>query len=267
MKQYPRIFAKLFYEPLLITPQKHRAICRVLEARMSGDTMGPMPDPPDDPEPQNFGSTAIIPIHGIIGQHLDNMEMMSGGCDLDNVDDMIEVAANDPSIDRLIFNFNTPGGSVTGVRETAARIFDVRKETVAFTDSECCSAGLWLASQCQKFYSTASASIGSVGVWTAYLDLSRQMANEGENMQAISAGKHKLMGAYWKPLTSEETAIIQKSVDKLYTQFKDAVNAHRQIADETLATALIYDGEEAAEIGFTDGVVGSFDDVLDGMMD
>ena len=265
MKRYPHLIARLFYEPLVLTPQKHAAICQVLEAHSA--VASPMliaPPAPEEPDYDVFGETAVIPVHGILGQHLDNLEMASGGCNVATVSRMVDLASEDPSIERIIFDFRTSGGEVTGIPELARKIAAVDKETIGFTDSECCSGGVWLAAACQKFYATASSHVGSVGVWCAFLDLSRQMANEGANMQAISAGKHKLLGAYWKPLTDDEKAILQARVDKTFERFKAVVQSVRPVSEDVLGLALIYDGEEAASIGFTDGIVDDMDEILNG---
>lgn len=268
MKRYPHLIAKLF-EPLVLTPQKFHAVCSVLESKIAGEL--PMPKvqdgDEDDPEMAEAGTTAIIPVHGILGKHLDGLEMMSGGCNLDTVSAMIDVAEASPSVRRVIFDFRSPGGSVQGTPETARKIYRMTKPTIGFTDSECCSGALWLAAQCQRFYATQTASIGSVGVWTAYLDISRQMANAGENMQAIFAGKYKLLGAYWKPLTDDERAIIQRGVDKIYAAFKEAMASQRQVSDANFGNGLVFDGEEAQELGFIDGLVEDFDEVLGGFVE
>ena len=267
MKSFPNILSKLLYEPLLITQAKYFAICRVLESHMAGG-MAQMPmvdeeEPDEDEEYQETNNTAIIPVRGVLGKHLEQMDMMSGGCDLDTVKDDLDIALADENIERIIFDFRSPGGVVTGIPELAAKIASIQnKETVAFTDSECCSGALWLACACDYFYSTESASVGSIGVWCAYMDISRQMAMEGENMQAISAGKYKLMGAYWKPLTDEEKALLQKDVDSIHADFKSAVNLNREIADEHME-GQIFDGKEAAEIGLTDGTVSDIEEVLE----
>jgi signal peptide peptidase SppA len=265
MKSFPHILSKLLYEPLLITQAKYFAICRIVEARMTMPM--PMPEMDDeqdeDEEYQEFQNVAVIPVHGILGKHMDSMEMMSGGCDLDTVKDDLDIALADESIERIIFDFRSPGGSVTGIPELAGRIASIQnKETVAFTDSECCSGALWLATQCDYFYATESANVGSIGVWCAYLDVSRQMQNDGENMQAISAGKYKLMGAYWKPLSDEEKKMLQKEVDQIHAEFKSAVNLNREIPDEFMQ-GQIFDGREAAEIGLTDGIVADIEEVLE----
>src|SRR5262249_2244832 len=101
---------------------------------------------------------------------------------------------------------------------------------------------------------------GSIGVWCAYLNLSRQMQNEGVEMQAISAGKYKLLGAYWKALSDDEKAMLQADVNKIYDRFKEAVNLNREVSSEYMQ-GQIFDGEQAAEIGLVDGLVDSIDEL------
>jgi protease-4 len=277
MKQFSHIISRLFYEPLLITHARHAAIVKIVEAaiasgnwakgRVHGDnpdldgTDGPEPDP--ESEFQIAGASCIIPVHGVITRHASDIPASSCGCGLDKVSDMIKVALADDAIENLVFDFRTPGGGVTGVSETGSWIAAIqRKTTVAYTDSECCSAGLWLAAQCQQFYCAPSASVGSIGVWTAYGDISRQLANEGVNIQAISAGKHKLLGAYWKPLTDEEKKMLQADVDRIFVQFKEAVNSRREI-DPKWMEGQIFDGQQACEIGLCDGLVDDIGELID----
>ena len=265
MKHFPNIIARLFYEPLAITKARHFAIWRVVDARLAGhgDMHLEAPgEPTGDIEDYTvIGSDAIIPVHGVLTQHASDIPASSCGCGLDKVEAMRSVAAADPSVRRLVFDFRTPGGGVGGIPELGNRIAATPKETIAFTDSECCSGGQWLASQCQRFYATESSNVGSIGVWCAYLDLSKKLASEGVNIQEFSAGKYKTMGAYWKPLTDDEKKLIQSQVDKIHTQFKSAVNLRREIASKHME-GQIFDGSEGVEVGLVDGLVDSLDDIL-----
>jgi signal peptide peptidase SppA len=263
MKTFPHIISKLWYEPLLITRAKHAAMCRVLESRMHADLPAQeQPEGPEKPDYFQVGKAAVIPVHGVLVRHAADIPMSTCGCGLDDMAKMVDVAMADDSVKRIVFDFRSPGGSVTGIPEMARRIYGLSKPTVGYTDDECCSGALWLATQCQKFYCAESASIGSIGVWCAYLDVSRQLQNEGVNVQAISAGDHKLMGAYWKPLSDDEKKMIQGQVDKIHGQFKSAVNSRRQISDEYMQ-GQIFDGIEAAEIGLIDGIVDDLGELLD----
>jgi signal peptide peptidase SppA len=287
MKRYPHLINRLFYEPLAITPAHHASLCRVLESRLAAGAPDPRrrrahdDDPdldgddeeadttvtvkseaPPKPDWQTFGPDAIIPVHGVLVGHASDIPLSTCGCGLDTISAMIDVALADKEVKKIIFDFRTPGGAVIGIPELARKIASIQHvETIAFTDDQCCSAGVWLATQCRHFFTTSSAQVGSIGVWTACLDLSRYMANQGENMQAISAGKYKLMGAYWRPLSDDEKSILQAGVDKTYAEFKDAVKLHRELDDQHMQ-GQIFDGDEAVQIGLCDGLVESLDELL-----
>lgn len=285
MRNYSHIISKLFNEPTLLTPARHAAICHLLETKLSTDPQAAGPTKRFRPNSGTYedssdnegityfdqlrtvGNVAIIPIHGTLVAHPEDIAMSECGCSMEDVSKAIDMAENNPDVDTMLFDFRTPGGSVTGIPETGRKIVNSRKNTIAFTDSECCSGGIWLAAQCEKFYATQSSRVGSVGVYVMCLDMTGAMKKDGMKVNAISAGKFKLLGAYWKSMSTEETAIVQKGVDKIYGQFKEAMESHRVVHDEHFGNGLVFDGDEAAEIGFTDGVVESMDDILEGMVE
>jgi signal peptide peptidase SppA len=271
MKSYSHIISKLF-EPLLITPQRWAALAQLVESRMGSMRVDmpddqPKPNPvDDDDDTQMEGSTAIIPVHGVLVAHPSDIAMSECGCAMEDLSAAIDAAENDSRIQRVIYDFRTPGGTVTGIPEAGRKIQYSRKETIAFTNSECCSGGLWLAAQCQRFYATQSSRVGSCGVYCMTLDLTKAMEEQGVKVNAIFAGKYKLLGASFKPLEDDEREILQLGVDKIYGQFKEAMETYRVVNDDKFGNGLVFDGQEAAEIGFTDGVVESMDEILENMV-
>ena len=269
MKSYSHIISRLFNEPLLVTPARHAAICQIVESRLASVLVSSGEDDSEseDTDVQQVGETCIIPVHGTIVPHASDLAMSECGCPLEELNAKIDMAEHDGNIVRMVFDFRTPGGTVTGVPETARKILYSRKETIAFTSSECCSGGLWLAAQCQKFYATPSSSVGSVGVYCMSLDLSKAMKRDGVKVNAISAGKYKLLGASFKPLADDEREILQAGVDRIYEQFKLAMTSQRAVSDENFGSGLCFDGEQAAEIGFTDGCVESLEEILENLVE
>lgn len=269
MRAYPHIVKKVYYEPLAITVAKFMAIHAVIDSRLTSGQAGPVqlanPAPPrvEDFDIARNDATAIIPITGIIGQHIPAIDTWSSGpmTDLDDVKTAIDVSEQDPTIEKVLFIFDTPGGSAAGVPEVGRKIFGMTKPTTAFSDSECCSAGIWLASQCQRAYGTPSSVWGSVGVWSAYTDLTAKLKKDGVKVNSVHAGKYKLMGAWWKPMTDEERAILQAQVDKLHAEFKRAMTNRREISPQYLE-GQIFDGQEAATIGMIDGLVEDISEVF-----
>ncbi len=265
--KYPQLMSRVFREPWLITPQKHEAIARVLLAHVAGVKSGSVMEDSDEEddgrrEVQDINGTRIIPVHGILGKHLSMIEEMCGGCSMDAVTEQIDLAKYDSNVARVVFDFRTPGGTVTGTPELAQEIADLGKPTIAFTDTECCSGGLWLASQCDEWYATPSCIIGSCGVYLYLEDHTRAMEMDGIKPEPVSAGKFKLAGAYFKPFTPEERAIEQAAVDQIHVEFKEAVNIKRPVADEYLQ-GQTFRGKEAVQFGFLSGLVGDLEECLE----
>lgn len=251
---------------------RHAALLQTLELRL-GTQRADMPDPampdpasppePNDDEVQTEGSTVIIPVHGTLVMHNSDIGYSECGCSMADLCSSIESAENDSRIVNVIYDFRSPGGCVTGIPEAGRKILHSRKNTIAFTNSECCSGALWLAAQCGRFYCTESSRVGSVGVYTLVLDISKAMEQEGIKVEAIFAAKYKLLGASFRPLAEDERAILQKSVDKIYSQFCSVMESHRVIDDKNFGSGLIFDGQEACEIGFCDGMVEDMSDIFD----
>jgi signal peptide peptidase SppA len=268
MKNYPHIAQKLYNEEWLITKAKHETLCAVFEAHSRGEKAGLFDDDEEDKDteskPRLIGQTQVVPVHGVLGKHLSSLEVWCGGCSVDAIGQQLDKAESDYRVKNVLMDFRTPGGVVTGIPELGQKIASMSKDVWAFTDIECCSGGIWLASQADKFYCTESAMVGSVGVYSIYLDRSKQLDEAGIKVNAISAGEFKLAGAPFKKMTEDERAMFQSRTDAIYTKFKEAITSKRQIDDEFLQGQVFY-GDEAAAVGMVDGLVESFEDVIDMM--
>ncbi len=272
MKNYPHILAKVYGEPWIITPEKHSAIRAIINSRL-GESAGDMFRPPMDKfkienfyptlEPKRFGSTLIIPVHGVIGQRLSLFEISCGGVSLDYVCDHLKVGSMDKSITRILLDFDSPGGTVTGVPECADLIAKITetKEVIAFTETACCSGAYWLASQCSEIYCTGSSRVGSIGVYSIFEDWTEALKEEGIKINAISAGEMKLAGAYFKPMTDKERAMFQSRTDKIYSQFKSTVSKTRGLDDDSMQ-GQVFDGEDAKERNLVDAIIPDMDSLI-----
>jgi signal peptide peptidase SppA len=263
MKNYPHIISKVYDEPWLITPEKHQAIQRILEARLSGQNLPVQIDPnDDDDEPEQMGGQLVVPIFGIIGKRLSMMEMVSGGYNLDDLDEILDVAEDDDSIDEILLHFDSPGGTLPGIPEMAARIAGINKKVIAFTDRSMCSGAYYLAAGADEIYCTSSVRVGSIGVFSIYQDISRQLANEGIVVNAISAGSDKLLGAPWKPMSDSDRAKLQAECDDVYDAFKAHVSENRSDVPDDAMQGNVFDGEGAVNNGLVDGLVSSLSDLI-----
>lgn len=264
---YPRIAAKVAREVWSLEPETFRAILNALnEPKADAQALfGEGNNEGEPPEDYRNEGVALIPVHGIIGQHLSNLEMMCGGCCLDAVNAMFTDAMEDDNVRAIMFDIRSPGGTITGLpelsRKISAAVEQGTKPIAAFTDSLCCSAGLWLAHSAESMFATSSAHIGSVGAYIMLLDASRYYAELGVRHDPVYQGEFKLAGASFKPLTDAERAMFQAKVDKSVAQFRAVVTARHDVAPEHLE-GQVYDGDDAAQFGFVDQVVDDLDDAV-----
>ena len=276
--KHPLIVNRVRNSVWAIKPETLEAICEAVEASEGNDA--PIMAKPSilvegreeeemDQKPYDvIGNTAVVPVVGIIGKHLSMLEMACGGASIDAFSAALKQAASDPAVSNVLLYILSPGGVVTGVQETAEVIREIRKtkKVIAYTDDLMCSAAYWLGLQADAVYSSTSATVGSIGVYMLQIDNSRALEMEGVKVNAISAGKWKLLGASFKPLTEEERSVMQAGVDKVYTDFKREVNILRNIKDENLQ-GQVFDGEEAVEAGLTDGIFNSLEDLIEFLND
>lgn len=273
MKAYPRLFQKLFCQPLMLHAPARTSFENSLLSRMFGaDAAIPVAKAsisPDSPDPEDWGvcsiyeqtgNVAVITIDGVIDKRVSAMELECyGGVDLSNVDAAIAHTANDPRIEKIVLDIHSPGGSVVGVHDTYSRILALAetKEVHAYVNAMACSAGYYIASAADYIAASPTAIVGSIGVYVAVLDASRWYDEQGLKVNVMQGGIWKTMGADWKPLSDQERAKLQEGVDRTYAQFKAAVNAKRpQVADSTMQGQWM-DGSEALPLGLVDELTGA----------
>lgn len=265
--RYDRLFTKLYCKPLLIQHaafigletalRNHAANFHAtgikagkVSANSRNERIARILDRP-------AADTAIVHVDGVIDKHISDFDMECyGGYDLADLDGALNAVAGDPTIQNVMLVFNSPGGTVTGVPESGARIAALAdtKNVFAFTEGMCCSAAYWLASQADQVFSTASADVGSIGVYLALLDMTEAMAAEGVKVNVLKSGDYKTMGAPFKPLTNEERAMFQDEVDRIGQMFRAAVTSKRDIAGSTMQGQSFF-GSAALDVGLVDAIV------------
>lgn len=195
-----------------------------LQARLAAADRGATPA-------KGQGAIAVIPIRGIIAHRMGGMDDMSGGTSAERIGAMVKAAANDPNVGTILYDVDSPGGTVPGVQELAAQMFEVRgsKRQVALVNSLAASAAYWLASQADEIVSIPSGTAGSIGVFTVMADLTAALEKAGIKVDVIKAGKFKAEGNPYEVLSDEGRAFIQARVDEAYAQFTKDVARGRGV--------------------------------------
>jgi signal peptide peptidase SppA len=261
-----------------ITPEKMAEVLDVLAFRASGQEFSA-----DEirarigdgggasPSASKRGAVAVVPVRGVIAHRMGAMDDTSGGTSCERIGAMLDAVAADPSIGTVIFDIDSPGGTVPGVAELAAKMAAGKgsQKFVAMVNGMACSAAYWIASQCDEIVSIPSGTTGSIGVFTAHQDLSKALALQGIDVTLISAGKYKVEGNPFEPLSGEAEAVMQARVDEAYAAFVKDVARGRGVSQ-----AAVRDGygqgralgaKDALKAGLIDSI-GTMDETISRLM-
>lgn len=242
--KYAHIVTEVFRKPWAILPDKLELIAQLVALRASGGKLseeeirarldeaalsaGPRKSG------QSFGAVAVIPLRGIISKRANLMSDFSGGTSLDKLTAQFRQALADQSVKAIVFDVDSPGGGVEGVPELAEEIYKSRgqKKTVAVANTMAASAAYWLASSAGELVIAPSGQVGSIGVFTAHEDVSEACKQMGVNVSLISAGKYKVEGNQFGPLSDEARAELQSKVNAFYGMFVKAVARGRRASQD-----------------------------------
>jgi protease-4 len=271
--RYARLFTKLFCRPVLLETRTRVGYEDALISLLHGESLDgrQFAFQRDARKESNSsrqeradslleirGNTALVHIDGTIDKNLSAFEVECfDATDLKDVDQALAQIAASSRIENCMLVINSPGGSVTGVPETAARIAALAKDknVFAYTEGMMCSAAYWLAAAADQIFATPSADTGSIGVYMALLNRSEAMKKMGVSVELIKDGDLKAAGAPFKPLSEEERAHFQEQVSHIGTLFRSAVNAKRPgVTHETMQGQSFF-GAQGLESGLVDALV------------
>lgn len=187
---------------------------RQIEARAGGDMI------------------AVLPVFGVIGHRAHLVADVSSGVGTSTelLGRAFRSALRDPNVGAIVLDVDSPGGSVEGVDELSMMIFEARgqKPVVASVNAMAASAAYYIASAADEVAITPTGMAGSIGVWTAHEDWSKYLDTMGVKTTLVSAGKFKVEGNPYGPLTDEARAAMQETVDAYYGMFVKAVQRNRK---------------------------------------
>lgn len=269
---------KILSSTWVIHPDSLITILNIMDRKLAGEEVDLAaygfegnPDEQQDTE-QVVSPVGVLNISGPIFPKATLLTQMSGATSIEALQQQFRSMVADPAITSIVMNIDSPGGMSDLVMEMGDEIFGARgtKPIVAVANTQAASAAYWLGSQADKFYVTPSGSVGSVGVYTVHQDKSKKDEQEGISTTLISAGKYKVEGSPYGPLSSDAKEHMQERVDDAYADFVGAVARGRgvdtEVVKEGYGNGRSYGAKTAEAMGLVDGVQ-TFDSVLGGMME
>lgn len=170
----------------------------------------------------------------------------------------VERGLADGEVKGIALIVNSPGGDVAGCFDVADKIYQARKvkPIKAYLSEMAYSAGYALASAASSISIPRTGGLGSVGVVTYHVDLSKAAEKSGYAVTYIFAGKHKVDGHPYAPLPEDVRQRIQERLDTLYSVFVASVARNRGLSEQAVreTEALTFTADKALSVGFADSI-------------
>lgn len=246
-------------QPQLITAEAHASILQLITARIEGmpqreDGRDVCGEKVERPSMHVKDGIAFIPVPGVIGTKLTAFEKGSGAVDVSEIEADLAWAQNAAEVRGIVLDIDSPGGMYQGTPELSDFAKTITKRMVSFTDGQECSGALWLASATHESFATPTASVGSIGAYAAFPDVTERMKMLGVKMEMFSSGKYKGMGHPGVPLTNDQRSLIADRINAINVEFREHVLARRPNVRLSAMEGQTFTGREAHAIGLIDHV-------------
>ncbi len=173
----------------------------------------------------------------------------------------LEAVNDEPAIRAVLLRVQSPGGLVDGVW-SLARLVGARtaraggKRPIWVHAERATSAAYWIAAQADRIVASGTAAIGSIGVITEHVDVSRWLEEAGITVTPLYSGAAKADFHDARPLAEDARVRIQDELDQLRSTFASSVAQARGLAvDAVMATeARVFVGDAARDAGLVDAI-------------
>lgn len=281
MSKFSRVAGRLFNSPLMLRPEKAEMLCAALVDRLGIsklDTVdgisldasqlrqraGMWDDaPPKTARDMYEVSRGVATLHldGPLVHKLGGVEPYCGMIGYDQIDRILADAIANKEVGAILLDIDSPGGEVAGCFDFARKLRGMGasaggKPIVAFANEMACSAAYAIACACDAVMTTETGIVGSIGVWTMQVDMTKGLSKNGIEVTMIRAGERKARGGPYEVADAETFDKLQNWVDQTWGIFADHVAESRGMdADEVLGhEGDWFTGPEALEFGLVDAV-------------
>lgn len=219
------------------------------------------------PTEQRVERVALLPLFGTIFPRANLMTDVSGATSAEIFGKQLTALVNDPEVDAIVLDVDSPGGYTAGIEELSSLIYGLRgkKPMTAIANHTMASAAYWVATAADEVVVSPSGAVGSVGVFVVHQDYSRAQDMLGVKTSIIRQGRYKTEANPYEPLGEDARSALQSMVDETYDAFVGALARNRGVtigrAREGFGEGRMVLARQAVAMGMADRI-GTLDDVL-----
>lgn len=211
------------------------------------------------------GTTAVVDISGPLVDGSAGYMRIYGVIGYDDIAEAAIEAASNPDTQAILYNMDTPGGSVDGIVDASAILGKISalKPSAIYTGSKMCSGGYWLASGIGgTFVAGPTAVVGSIGVVMILTDMQGYFEQMGIKNTVVRSGEYKAEINPYETPTKEAMDRLTGQMNDVHDLFRAQVAKARpnlsaaDLAEVTKGQTFM--GAKAKTAGLIDKV-GNFD--------
>lgn len=282
MTKFARVASRLFNAPLMLRPEKAEMLVAALVDRLGiakldaidGTTIAAsqlrqkasdwIDEEPASPARRQYTieqRVARVPIDGSLVHKLGGVSPYSGMVGYDCLLKVIADAQENREVGAILLDIDSPGGEVAGCFDFARKLRSMGasgggKPIVAFANEMACSAAYAIACSCDSVMTTETGMVGSIGVWTMLVDMTKGLSKNGIEATMIRAGERKARGGPYEHADKETFAKLQAWVDETWDIFATLVSENRPITKDAVLRLEgdWFTGSDALGLGLVDAV-------------
>ncbi len=179
----------------------------------------------------------------------------------------LERLMNDDDVKAVVLRVNSPGGSAYASEQIwrAVSQLKAKKPVVVSMGGYAASGGYYISCNANYIYCEPTTITGSIGIFGMFPDVSGLLTDKlGVKFDEVKTNKHAAFGTIARPFNAEETALLEKYIDRGYELFRKRVADGRHLsvdAVEEIAQGRVWLGNDALPIKLVDGI-GSLEDAV-----
>ncbi|MCP1715291.1 protease-4 [Methanocalculus alkaliphilus] len=194
---------------------------------------------------------AVIRIEGTV---VSGPGQSGGYTGSEHIGSQIRRAADDPLTRAIVLRIDSGGGTPAASQEIVRDIIYARqKKPVVVSMGDIATSGAYyIAAYADRIYSSPDTVTGGIGVIWLFYDISRQLDEEGIEIDAIKSGDKKDMTSPYRTLSPDEEEYAQEYVDAAFNRFYQDISSQRNISRESIQDGRMIRGEDAINLGLVD---------------
>ncbi len=183
------------------------------------------------------------------------------GIDSEDIsEDLIDIADND-KIKAVVLRINSPGGSAYGSEQIwkAVSVVKSKKPIVVSMGDYAASGGYYIACNTDRIFAQPTTLTGSIGIFGIFPNIGGLTDKLGIKFDNVKTNKYSDFGATYRPMNTEERAILQRYINNGYELFTKRCAEGRNMNIDSLkaiAEGRIYSGTDAMQLGLVDEMGG-----------